>query len=94
MAAIGGEPGANSRDVRRIAGHADLGTTERYVEPSLETKRRLIALTSRARGSCRPRGSSGRCLEPPDPIREYPRRPAIVFIIFEDTLLNRLTSRP
>ena len=27
------------------AGHADLGTTERYVEPSLEAQRRLIALT-------------------------------------------------
>ncbi len=37
--------GASLRDVQRIAGHADLGTTERYVEPSLEAQRRLIALT-------------------------------------------------
>ncbi len=39
------QAGASLRDVQRIAGHADLGTTERYVEPSLEAKRRLIALT-------------------------------------------------
>ncbi len=39
------QAGASLRDVQRIAGHADLGTTERYVEPSLEAQRRLIALT-------------------------------------------------
>ena len=39
------QAGASLRDVQQIAGHADLGTTERYVEPSLEAKRRLIALT-------------------------------------------------
>ena len=37
------QAGASLRDVQRIAGHADLGTTERYVEPSLEAQRRLIA---------------------------------------------------
>ena len=39
------QAGASLRVVQRIAGHADLGTTERYVEPSLEAQRRLIALT-------------------------------------------------
>ena len=39
------QAGASLRDVQQIAGHADLGTTERYVEPSLEAQRRLIALT-------------------------------------------------
>ncbi len=39
------QAGASLRDVQRTAGHADLGTTERYVEPSLEAQRRLIALT-------------------------------------------------
>jgi integrase/recombinase XerD len=39
------QAGASLRDVQRIAGHADLGTTERYVDPSLEAQRRLIALT-------------------------------------------------
>ncbi len=39
------QAGASLRDVQKIAGHADLGTTERYVEPSLEAQRRLIALT-------------------------------------------------
>ena len=39
------QAGASLRDVQRIAGHADLGTTERYVEPSLEAQQRLIALT-------------------------------------------------
>jgi integrase/recombinase XerD len=39
------QAGASLRDMQRIAGHADLGTTERYVEPSLEAQRRLIALT-------------------------------------------------
>ncbi len=39
------QAGASLRDVQRIAGHADLGTTERYVEPSLEAQRRLSALT-------------------------------------------------
>ncbi len=39
------QAGASLRDVQRIAGHADLGTTERYVVPSLEVQRRLIALT-------------------------------------------------
>ena len=39
------QAGASLRDVQRIAGHADLGTTERYVEPSLEAQHRLIALT-------------------------------------------------
>ena len=39
------QAGASLRDVQRIAGHADLGTTERYVEPRLEAQRRLIALT-------------------------------------------------
>lgn len=38
------QAGASLRDVQRIAGHADLGTTERYVEPSLDTQKRLIAL--------------------------------------------------
>ena len=32
------QAGASLRDVQRIAGHADLGTTERYVEPSLEAQ--------------------------------------------------------
>ena len=41
------------RDVQRIAGHADLGTTERYVEPSLEAQRRLIALSERSVESMR-----------------------------------------
>lgn len=36
--------GASLRDVQQIAGHADLGTTERYVEPSLDAQRRLIAM--------------------------------------------------
>jgi len=36
--------GASLRDVQRIAGHADLGTTERYVETSLEAQWRLITL--------------------------------------------------
>jgi len=39
------QAGASLRDVQRIAGHADLGTTERYVEPSLEAQHRLMALT-------------------------------------------------
>ncbi len=38
------QAGASLRDVQRIAGHADLGTTERYVEPSLDAQKRLIAL--------------------------------------------------
>jgi integrase/recombinase XerD len=36
--------GASLRDVQRIAGHADLGTTERYVEPDLEAQRRLVGM--------------------------------------------------
>jgi hypothetical protein len=39
------QAGASLRDVQHIAGHADPGTTGRYVEPSLEAQRRLIALT-------------------------------------------------
>ena len=38
------QAGASLRDVQKIAGHADLGTTERYVEPSLDAQKRLIAL--------------------------------------------------
>ncbi len=42
--------GTNAKVPRRVAfllfsGHADLGTTERYVETSLEAQRRLISLT-------------------------------------------------
>ena len=31
--------------------------------------------------------------EPLDPIKQHPRRPAVVFVVFEDTLLDRLVSR-
>ncbi len=44
MARCCAKAGASLRDVQRIAGHADLGTTERYVEPSLDAQKRLIAL--------------------------------------------------
>ncbi len=44
MARCCSQAGASLRDVQRIAGHADLGTTERYVEPSLDAQKRLIAL--------------------------------------------------
>ena len=36
--------GASLRDVQQIAGHADLGTTERYAEPDHDAQRRLIAM--------------------------------------------------
>jgi len=45
MARCCAKAGASLRDVQRIAGHADLGTTERYVEPSLDAQKRLIALS-------------------------------------------------
>ena len=45
MARCCAQAGASLRDVQQIAGHADLGTTERYVEPCLEAQKRLIALT-------------------------------------------------
>lgn len=42
MARACARAGASLRDVQMIAGHADLGTTERYVEPSYDAQRRLI----------------------------------------------------
>ena len=42
------QAGASLRDVQRIAGHADLGTTERYVEPQ-----RCQAVWLRAKGQFR-----------------------------------------
>ncbi len=38
------EAGGSLRDVQQLAGHANLGTTQRYIEGSTEAKRRVIAL--------------------------------------------------
>ncbi len=38
------EAGGSLRDVQQLAGHANLGTTQRYIEGSTEAKRRVVAL--------------------------------------------------
>jgi integrase/recombinase XerD len=38
------EAGGSLRDVQELAGHASLGTTQRYIEGSSSAKRKLIGL--------------------------------------------------
>lgn len=39
-----GEVGGSLRDVQQLAGHANLGTTARYIEADAEAQRKLVAL--------------------------------------------------
>ncbi len=38
------EAGGSLRDVQKLPGHANLGTTQRHIEGSTEAKRRVVAL--------------------------------------------------
>ena len=38
------EAGGSLRDVQQLAGHSNLGTTQRYIEGSTDAKRRLVEL--------------------------------------------------
>ncbi len=38
------EAGGSLRDVQQLAGHANLGTTQGYIEGSSDAKRRVVAM--------------------------------------------------
>ncbi len=38
------EAGGSLRDIQQLAGHANLGTTQRYIEGSSDAKRKLVNL--------------------------------------------------
>jgi integrase/recombinase XerD len=38
------EAGGSLRDVQQLAGHANLGTTQAYIEGSSDAKRRVVAM--------------------------------------------------